>query len=215
MGKPAARLTDMHVCPMQTPAFPSPIPHVGGPVSGPGAMNVLIGKMPAARISDMCVCTGPPDSIIMGSTGVLIGKMPAARMGDSTAHGGTIVAGCFTVMIGEVGVVPPTVIPPAVVIVHVSVPGSEKVTTSSEAIKEMVQNGSVPPQIAPMFAQVSVLLDSARKGTPFCEKCEKAKKELEEMEDSKPQEQHGLAGYVTDPEIPKQEEKHESGGYVS
>ena len=67
---PAARITDMHTCPMQTPAFPSPIPHVGGPIVGPSVQNVLIGGR------------------------------PAARMGDSTAHGGTIAAGCPTVMIG-------------------------------------------------------------------------------------------------------------------
>lgn len=97
---PAARITDMHTCPMQTPAFPSPIPHVGGPVVGPGVPNVLIGKMPAAVVGDMCVCAGPPDTIVKGSATVMIGGKPAARMGDSTAHGGSIVIGCPTVMIG-------------------------------------------------------------------------------------------------------------------
>lgn len=97
---PAARLTDMHTCPMQTPAFPSPIPHVGGPVVGPGEPTVLIGNMPAAVMGDSCVCTGPPDSIVKGSATVLIGNMPAARMGDTTAHGGSIVAGFPTVIIG-------------------------------------------------------------------------------------------------------------------
>ena len=96
---PAARLTDMHVCPMVTPGVP-PIPHVGGPVVGPGTPTVLICNMPAAVMGDMCVCTGPPDSIIKGSATVLIGNKPAARMGDTTAHGGTIVAGCPTVLIG-------------------------------------------------------------------------------------------------------------------
>lgn len=96
---PAARIADMHVCPMVTPGVP-PIPHVGGPVTGPGAPTVLIGGMPAAVIGDMCVCVGPPDSIIKGSATVLIGSKPAARLGDSTAHGGTIVVGCPTVMIG-------------------------------------------------------------------------------------------------------------------
>ncbi|MGB1216304.1 MAG: PAAR domain-containing protein [Saprospiraceae bacterium] len=97
--KPAARITDMHVCPMVTPGLP-PIPHVGGPILPPGAPTVLIGNMPAAKVGDMCVCTGPPDVIIMGSTTVLINSMPAARMGDSTAHGGVIMAGCPTVLIG-------------------------------------------------------------------------------------------------------------------
>ncbi|WKY59235.1 PAAR domain-containing protein [Vibrio sp. SNU_ST1] len=95
----AARLTDMHVCPMQTPALP-PIPHVGGPIVGPGVPTVLIGNMPAATLGDMCVCVGPPDSIIKGSATVLIMNKPAARMGDTTAHGGTIVLGMPTVMVG-------------------------------------------------------------------------------------------------------------------
>lgn len=92
----AARISDMHVCPMTT----GPVPHVGGPVIGPGCPTVLIGGMPAACVGDMAVCTGPPDSIIMGSTTVQIGGNFAARMGDSTAHGGTIILGCFTVLIG-------------------------------------------------------------------------------------------------------------------
>ena len=89
----------MHTCPQQTPAVP-PIPHVGGPVSGPGAATVLIGGLPAARSTDMAVCVGPPDVIVKGSATVLIMGLPAARMGDSTAHGGTIVLGCPTVLIG-------------------------------------------------------------------------------------------------------------------
>lgn len=97
---PAARLTDMHQCPMQTPAVPSPIPHVGGPIVGPGAATVLIGGMPAALMGDNCVCVGPPATIVMGSTTVLITNKPAARMGDPTAHGGSIVLGCPTVLIG-------------------------------------------------------------------------------------------------------------------
>lgn len=96
---PAARLTDMHTCPMQTPA-PVPIPHVGGPIIGPGMPTVLIGNLPAAKVGDMAVCVGPPDSIVKGSATVLIGGAPAARMGDSTAHGGTIVLGFPTVLIG-------------------------------------------------------------------------------------------------------------------
>jgi uncharacterized Zn-binding protein involved in type VI secretion len=77
-----------------------PVPHVGGPITGPGSPTVLIANMPAAVVGDMCVCTGPPDSIAMGSMTVLIGGKPAARMGDTTAHGGSIVAGAPTVMIG-------------------------------------------------------------------------------------------------------------------
>ncbi len=92
----AARLTDMHVCPMVTGV----VPHVGGPITGPGAPTVLIGGLPAARVGDMLTCTGPPDSIIKGSATVMIAGVPAARLGDSCAHGGTIVAGCPQVMIG-------------------------------------------------------------------------------------------------------------------
>ena len=91
----AARITDMHVCPMVTGL----VPHVGGPVSM-GFPQVMIGFMPAARVGDMLVCVGPPDVIAMGSMTVLIGGQPAARMGDMTAHGGTLVIGCPTVMIG-------------------------------------------------------------------------------------------------------------------
>jgi len=99
MGQPAARITDMHVCPMQSPAVP-PIPHVGGPIIGPGEPTVLIGGMPAAVMGDSATCVGPPDSIIKGSATVLIGGKPAVRMGDSTAHGGTVVLGFPTVLIG-------------------------------------------------------------------------------------------------------------------
>lgn len=95
----AARLTDMHTCPMQTPGLP-PVPHVGGPIIGPGVPTVLIGKLPAAVMGDMATCVGPPDTIIKGSTTVMIGGKSAARMGDTTAHGGSIIMGCPTVIIG-------------------------------------------------------------------------------------------------------------------
>ncbi len=93
---PAARITDFHECPMST----GPVPHVGGPVIEPCVPNVMIGKLPAATVGTMAVCVGPPDSIVQGSSTVMIGGLPAARMGDTTAHGGKIMLGCFTVMIG-------------------------------------------------------------------------------------------------------------------
>jgi uncharacterized Zn-binding protein involved in type VI secretion len=96
MGQPAARAGDMHACPMVTGV----VPHVGGPILPPGCPTVLVGKMPAARATDLCTCVGPPDTIAKGSATVLIGKMPAARMGDLTAHGGTIVLGLPTVLVG-------------------------------------------------------------------------------------------------------------------
>lgn len=92
----AARITDMHVCPMITGV----VPHVGGPVLPPGSPTVLIGGLPAATLGNMLVCAGGPDTIVKGSATVLINNKPAARMGDTTAHGGTIVAGCVTVNIG-------------------------------------------------------------------------------------------------------------------
>lgn len=95
MGLPAARVGDMHVCPMITGL----VPHVGGPILPPGCLTVLIGGMPAARVGDMAVCVGPPDVIALGSFTVLIGGMPAAQLGSMTAHGGAVVMGCPNVII--------------------------------------------------------------------------------------------------------------------
>ena len=98
MGMPAARITDMHVCPMVTPDVP-PIPHVGGPIIM-GSPTVLTGSLPQARVTDQAVCVGPPDMIAKGSMTVLVNSLPAARIGDMTEHGGTIVVGLPTVLIG-------------------------------------------------------------------------------------------------------------------
>lgn len=84
---------------MQTPGLP-PVPHVGGPIVGPGVPTVLIGGLPASVVGDLCTCVGPPDSVVMGSTTVFIGGRPAARQGDNCAHGGSIILGLPTVMIG-------------------------------------------------------------------------------------------------------------------
>jgi uncharacterized Zn-binding protein involved in type VI secretion len=99
MGFPAARLLDMHLCPMVTPGVP-PIPHVGGPILPPCSVTVLIGSLPAARLTDQALCLGPPDMIVKGSTTVLINCLPAARVLDSTVHGGMIITGLPTVLIG-------------------------------------------------------------------------------------------------------------------
>ena len=96
MGMPAARVTDMHVCPMVTGV----VPHVGGPILPPGCPTVLIGGMPAARATDMVTCVGPPDVILPGGSTTMIGGLPAARLGDPTAHGGVIMLGCMTVLVG-------------------------------------------------------------------------------------------------------------------
>lgn len=94
---PAARITDMHTCPK---VEPGPVPHVGGPVMK-GDPTVLIGFMPAARQGDMAICVGPPDSIKQGEPTVLIGNLAAARLGDPMSHGGVVVAGCPSVLIGS------------------------------------------------------------------------------------------------------------------
>ena len=100
---PAARITDMHMCPMVTPGVP-PIPHVGGPILPPGVPTVLIDMLPAATVTSMALCVGPPDTIMMGSLGVMINFLPAARLMDPTVHGGMIMMGSPTCIIGEVGI---------------------------------------------------------------------------------------------------------------
>jgi uncharacterized Zn-binding protein involved in type VI secretion len=150
MGKPAARIGDMHTCPMVTPGTP-PVPHVGGPITGPSVPTVLIGGMPAAVMGDMCTCVGPPDTIIMGSMGVFIGGKPAARMGDPTVHGGMIAVGCPTVLIGEV--MPGTPLPPVL-------PLPFKV-----ALAAMGSGASAKA------AQILTLKEAAIAGLPLCEKC--------------------------------------------
>ena len=149
MGKPAARITDMHVCPMGTPGVP-PVPHVGGPITGPGCPTVLIGGIPAAVMGDMCVCVGPPDTIVLGSTGVLIGGKPAARMGDTTAHGGTIMAGLPTVLIGETG-------SPGAVGGLGAMPIA--------VLQSMLQ--SMPPKVQIKIKQIIVMKEAARDGLAF------------------------------------------------
>ena len=100
MELPAACVGDMTVCPLVTPGTP-PVPHVGGPIVGPGHLNVLIGGRNAAKIGDTAVCTGPPDLLTSGSSSVMIGGTPAIRLGDQTAHGGVVTGpGCSTVLIG-------------------------------------------------------------------------------------------------------------------
>lgn len=95
-GMPAARITDMHVCPMVTGI----VPHVGGPILSPAAPTVLIGMLPAAGMGSMATCVGPPDSIVKGSATVMVSNKPLSRLGDSCSHGGAIILGCVTVLVG-------------------------------------------------------------------------------------------------------------------
>lgn len=97
MGMPAARLGDMHVCPLVTVL----VPHVGGPIALTTANTTLIGGLPAATVTSMATCVGPPDLVMPpGAFNVLISGLPAARVLDMTAHGGFIALGCFNVLIG-------------------------------------------------------------------------------------------------------------------
>lgn len=96
MSLPAARLSDMHTCPMVTGL----VPHVGGPITGPCSPNVLTGSLPQARVTDMALCVGGPDAIVKGSATVFVNSLPAARISDMTTHGGVIVTGLPTVLIG-------------------------------------------------------------------------------------------------------------------
>ena len=163
MGNPAARVGDMHVCPMQTPAV-VPIPHVGGPILPPGVPTVLIGGMPAAVMGGMATCVGPPDAILMGSAGVMIGGQPAARVGDTCAHGGTIVMGLPTVLIGETMPGPP----PVVVVTPFGGGPAQQPSPVDET-----EN-----------AQADTLKSAAQRGAPFCEVCEAEKNKEQEKKSS-------------------------------
>ena len=162
MSKPAARIGDMHVCPMVTPGVP-PIPHVGGPITGPGVPTVLIANMPAAVMGDMCTCVGPPDTIVLGSTGVLIGGKPAARMGDMTAHGGSIVIGCPTVLIGEIS--------PGTVVTKTAITILEQVKTGGGAEAGSGAEAKQRAEAAGIAEQVLSLQQAADSGKPFCAVC--------------------------------------------
>lgn len=155
---PAARIGDMHVCPMVIPGTP-PIPHVGGPVMV-GSVDVIIGKMPAARVGDACMCppVGPTDSIIKGSMTVFINAMPAARMGDSTSHGGTVVAGCPTVIIGDSAPFDPP---------SPSNPGGGMAKSLMES---PLMRGAA---MTAAKAQKAALQAAAKSGAPFCAVCQK------------------------------------------
>jgi uncharacterized Zn-binding protein involved in type VI secretion len=136
---------------MQTPAV-VPIPHVGGPITGPGCPTVMIGGQPAAVMGDMAVCTGPPDTVVLGSTGVRFGGTPAARMGDQCAHGGSITIGCPTVMIGETA--------------SSSVGGLANMPLN--VLKEQMKN--MPPKQVIVMTQIVSMKLSAQNGTAIVHK---------------------------------------------
>ncbi len=152
MGQPAARLTDLHTCPMVTGV----VPHVGGPIVGPGCPTVLIGGLPAARVTDAVTCAGPPDMIAKGSLSVMIGGLPAARMTDQTAHGGVIVGGCPTVLIGDKTS-------------GGAAGGSGGAGANPwSTLDELLSSGAA--MSAPL-QQARTFVAAARNGTPFLERC--------------------------------------------
>ncbi len=106
-GKPIATVGSMHVCPLVS----GTVPHVGGPVIGPGQPNVLINGKPVAVMGDTVTCAGPPDTIVQGEPTVLINGIPVATQGSMTAHGGTITVGDPTVMISTATPKPATTMP--------------------------------------------------------------------------------------------------------
>jgi uncharacterized Zn-binding protein involved in type VI secretion len=172
MGQPAARISDMHACPM----FDGPKPHVGGPIIPVCMVNVLTGGLPQARVSDMAMCAGPPDMIVKGSLTVLVGGLPAARMGDNCAHGGVIVAGMPTVLIGDApgaggvagggGGMPGN--PPA------GGPGGiatgAATGTVSQALPLPVEGSS-----GDLDRMAETLIVASENGVPFCEQCAKGR----------------------------------------
>lgn len=173
---PAARTTDMHVCPMVTGI----VPHVGGPILPPCEPTVLIGMLPAARITDMLTCVGPPDIIVMGSPTVLIGGLMAARLGDPTAHGGVIILGCFNVMIGEAATPGPVSAPSAP-----PIPGTPSSPLSSATAASPGSSAAPPPAAAvsaapgpaltpEQFEQNLIEAAKAEGDSPFQESARKA-----------------------------------------
>ena len=163
MGQPAARVGDMHTCPMVTPGLP-PVPHVGGPILPPGVPTVFIGGMPAATMGNICLCVGPPDVIVRGSFTVLIGGRPAARMGDNTAHGGVITMGCPTVLIGDFGMGSLSPSMPEMVSVNVV----RDMTAASPVTSRIKLN---PKMVEGAMAQIQAAISAAQSGSPFMEKC--------------------------------------------
>ena len=149
MGKPAARISDMHTCPMVTGV----VPHVGGPVLM-GCPTVIVGGMPQARITDTCTCVGPPDMIAMGSATVMVGGLNAARMGDPTVHGGVIAVGCPTVLIGDAA--------------GGGGGAGSGGASGDDTVTAMLTSGLGLPSPA---TQAATLIAAAKNGTPFCERC--------------------------------------------
>ena len=162
MGKPAARITDMHTCPMTT----GTVPHVGGPIVGPGCPTVLIGGLPAARVTDVVICAGPPDMIATGSHTVKIGGLFAARAEDTTVHEGVIISGFPTVLIGDKSPIGASGASEAPGIAG----GSSAAAGGSpwDSMADLLSSGAA---LTAPLTQARTLVLAARAGVPFCERC--------------------------------------------
>jgi uncharacterized Zn-binding protein involved in type VI secretion len=159
VGQPAARLTDMHVCPMVTGL----VPHVGGPIVAPGKPTVFIGGLPAARVTDVVTCVGPPDLIAKGSASVLVGGLPASRLADQCAHGGAIVMGFPTVLIGDASSG------------GGGSGGGGGAGAGAAAAPSFAQLLSSGPALSAPVTQARTLVQAAKKGKPFCARCHAGK----------------------------------------
>jgi uncharacterized Zn-binding protein involved in type VI secretion len=161
---PAARVTDMHVCPMVTGI----VPHVGGPILPPGCPTVLIGGLPAARATDMATCVGPPDMIAMGSPTVMIGSLMAARIGDPTVHGGVIVLGLPTVEIGVVGMGSPVFVD-MVMALGTALGAAATTASAAAAAGPVLVNAICGTAASAGGPQGASLADAADSGKAFCD----------------------------------------------
>lgn len=147
-GKPVATVGSMHVCPLCSGS----VPHVGGPIIGPGMPGATINGQPIAVMGDMCTCVGPPDTIVQGCPGVTINGVPIAVVGSMTAHGGQITSGIPGVTIGTVVPEPDASMPlpeipfPRITILDdlgAAVVGKSKThNTAKENIKEIKKDAS-------------------------------------------------------------------------
>ncbi|MDR3719928.1 MAG: PAAR domain-containing protein [Bryobacteraceae bacterium] len=167
---PAARITDMHTCPLVT----GTVPHVGGPILAAGCPAVLIGNLPAARVGDMALCVGPPDVIAQGSPTVVIGNMPVARIGDATAHGGVIVSGCPTVIIGEMGL-GGAVSAQAGTMKAAKLAGAAFTKTNCDAVSLGAVNTEQLSTGGAFGSQAATMSAARQRGAPFtCTDCDKS-----------------------------------------
>ena len=162
---PAARLTDFIACPMVTPGLP-PLPHVGGVIVGLCSPNVIIGGQPAARVSDFSLCIPAiPNPIIKGSATVMINGLPAARIGDTAVHGGAVVSGCPTVIIGDSANAGGGAADPGVPAAAAKSGGRSKGKAGDPG---MLSSG---PAMADSAAQVLALKAASKSGAAFIEIC--------------------------------------------